>query len=163
MKEIPLTRNQVAIVDDHWYEELNKHKWKALWNVDTRSFYAATEVGGRLNKKTLYMHRIVAKTPKGMVCDLIHHITLDNRECELRNLTPKQSNMNMRLRKDNELGIRGVRKTDSGCYTARLICEGKKVLQKNFKTVEEAVRARKDAENKYFGEFAYQNDMEVSC
>jgi hypothetical protein len=163
MKEIPLTQNKIAIVDNHWFDILNQYKWKALWNVDTKSFYAATETGGKYNRKTLYMHRIVAKTPKGMVCDHINHDTLDNRESQLRNLTPKQSNMNMRLRKDNELGIRGVRKTDSGCYTARLICEGKKVLQKNFKTVEEAVKARKDAEAKYFGEFAYQENLEARC
>jgi len=163
MKEIPLTRNKVAIVDDHWFDELNQYKWKALWNVDTHSFYAATEIGGRKNRKTLYMHRIVAKTPKGMVCDHIHHNTLDNRERELRNLTPKQSNMNMRLRKDNTLGIRGVRRNYSGSYTARLICGGKRVLQKNFITINEAIVARKDAEKKYFGKFAYQSDLEASC
>ena len=163
MKEIPLTQGQVALVDDHWFDILNQYKWRALWNVDTHSFYAYTSVGGRKNTKSLYMHRIVANTPKGMVCDHIHHNTLDNRESQLRNLTPKQSNMNMRLRKDNEIGIRGVRKTDSNCYTARLICEGKQVLQKNFKTVEEAIKARKDAEIKYFGEYTYMDNSEAQC
>lgn len=155
MKEIPLTRNQIAIVDDHWFDYLNQWKWKALWNKDTKSFYAATETGGRKNKKTLYMHRIVAKTPAGMICDHIHHNTLDNRECELRNVTPGQSNMNMRLRRDNRLGIRGVRKNIYGTYTARLIVEKKRVLQKNFNTLEEALNARIEAEKEYFGEFAY--------
>lgn len=156
MKKIPLTKNQFAIVDDHWYDFLNQWKWKAIWNVDTKSYYACRDVWNPVIKKSkaLYMHRVIAKTPEGMVCDHIHHNTLDNREEELRNLTPAQSNMNMRLRKDNRLGIRGVRQTDCGTYTARLICEGKKVLQRNFTNLEDAVRARKDAEKEYFGDFA---------
>lgn len=159
MKQIPLTQNQFALVDDHWFDYLNQDKWKALWNVDTQSFYAAREIwGGKKNRKTIYMHRVVAQTPDGMVCDHIHHNTLDNREEELRNLTPAQSNMNMRLRKDNQLGIRGVRKTDSGSYTARLIYNKKQVLCRNFRTVEEAVNARSEAEKQYFGEFAFQGD-----
>lgn len=156
MKTIPLTKNQVAIVDDHWYDFLNQWKWKAIWNVDTKSYYAARDKwNSKLKKaKSIYMHRVIANTPKGMICDHIYHDTLDNREAGLRNVTPGQSNMNMRLRKDNRLGIRGVRKTDCGSYTARLICAGKKVLQKNFNNLEDAVRARKEAERKYFGDFA---------
>lgn len=159
MKEIPLTQNQVAIVNDHWYEYLNQWKWRALWNVDTKSFYAYREEWNPETKtrKAVYMHRVVARTPAGMICDHIHHNTLDNREEELRNLTPAQSNMNMRLRKDNRLGIRGVRQTECGTYTARLTIGRKTLLCKNFEKLEDAIQARKDAETKYFGTFAMEN------
>lgn len=154
MKAIPLTQGQFAIVDDYWFDYLSQWKWRAVWCKDIESYYAV-----RTSKegKTIYMHRIVAKTPQGMVCDHIHHKTLDNRECELRNVTPLQSNMNVKLRKDNQLGIKGVQKTAFGRYTARLAMGGKSLLHKNFPTLAEAMDARKNAERTYFGVFAHQD------
>ena len=156
MKQIPLTQGQFAIVDDDEFERLSEFNWKALWNKDIRGYYAAREIGGRKNKKTIYMHRLIANTPVGMVCDHIHHNTLDNRKSELRNLSPAQSNMNMRLRKDNKLGIRGIHKKECGSYMTRLVFNGEIVLCKTVKTLEEALNLRKKAEDKYFGEFSFK-------
>lgn len=52
---------------------------------------------------------------------------------------------------DNETGVRGVFfDKHSGRYVAHLIFKGKYVLRKKFKTFEEAVKARKEAEEKYY-------------
>lgn len=52
---------------------------------------------------------------------------------------------------DNETGVRGVFfDKRSGKYVAHLIFKGKCVLRKRFKTFEEAVKARKEAEEKYY-------------
>lgn len=45
MKEIVLTHNQVALVDDQDFEKLNRHKWYALKNM-SGSFYAIRNVVG---------------------------------------------------------------------------------------------------------------------
>lgn len=154
MKEIPLTQNQFAIVDDgYWFDYLNQWKWQARWAENTQSYYAIRSEGWRDNKKTILMSRVVAQTPDGMICDHINHNTLDNRESELRNVTPMQSNMNRKVFKNNKLGVKGVSKKGN-IYNARLSFQGKDVLDKNYPTIEEAIQARKEAEEKYFGIFS---------
>jgi hypothetical protein len=152
MKEIELTQGQVAIVDDWWFDYLSQWKWYADWCKNTQSFRAC-----RMEKrKCIRMHRVVAKTPDGMICDHIHHNTLDNRESELRNVSPSQSVINTKTRSDNKLGIRGVCKCKYG-YRAQMCFAGEKVLNGTFKTINEAIGARLDAEKKYFGEYSYSS------
>lgn len=94
-------------------------------------------------------------TPPGMLCDHRDHNTLDNRKQNLRNCTHAQNNLNTRVRSDNKLGIRGIRKVKNGYY-ARVHIYGKIVLSKQFPTLEEAITARKEAVLKYHGEFAHE-------
>ena len=152
MKLISLSQNQFAIVDVfYWYDYLVQWKWSARWNKSTNSFYAVRVEG----KKNIFMHRVVAKTPDGMYCDHIHHNTLDNRESELRNVTPSQSAMNRRKRRDNKLRIQGVcQPSGTKTYRAQLWFQGKRVLNKTFKTVEEAKKAYEQAVKKYHREFS---------
>lgn len=153
MKLIPLTQGQEAIVDDWWYDYLMQWKWYARWDKHTLGYYAnRCDITGGI-RKNISMHRVVAKTPDGMDCDHIHHNTLDNRESELRNVTNSQNAMNKRLVKNNTTGVTGVMR-NGGNYKAQLMFQGRYVLNKTFKTIEEATKARKEAEKKYFGEFA---------
>ena len=56
MKQIALTQNKFALVDDDMFEELNQHKWHAQKNVNT--FYAVRNVRLENGKQTLIqMHR----------------------------------------------------------------------------------------------------------
>jgi len=150
-KLIPLTQNQFAIVDDHWYEFLMQWKWYARWNPQTKSFYAVRHDKTN-HDKTIWMHRIIMNTQDSVTCDHINHNTLDNRESELRNVNSTQSAINRRIFKNNKIGIKGVRKYENG-YIAELRHNRKLVLQKKFKTLGEATQARSDAEKKYFGEY----------
>ena len=145
MKKIPLTQGQEAIVDDWWFDYLMQWKWRAQWNAGTESFYAVRGANIR-------MHRVIMKTPKGMICDHIHHDTLDNREKELRNVTMSQSMMNKRVRKNSRTGIIGV----TIFYHATLSFEGKRVLDSKFRNLDDAIKARLEAEKKYFGEYMYK-------
>ena len=63
-----------AIVDDDMYDQLSKYRWHYA------NGYAIGAVGG----KRVFMHRIVAQTPDGMVTDHINHNMLDNRRSNLR-------------------------------------------------------------------------------
>lgn len=156
MKQIPLTQNQFTTVDDHWYDYLNQWKWHARWDKTTHSYYAMRTVNG----KKVLMHRIIANTPDGMLCDHIHHNTLDNRECELRNVTPSQSVMNRRKQINNKTGVIGItRRNRSNKYRASLFCDGKMVLDKEFTNIEDAIQARLEAQRKYFGEFSLLQEV----
>lgn len=160
MKEIPLTQGQSAIVDDWWYDYLMQWEWCALWSETSGSFYAVRNEMKSGKRISVRMHRVVAKTPDDMQCDHIYHDTLDNRERKLRNVTQSQSNMNKRNQKNNKTGIVGITvRRIPGTYRATLVLDGRYVLDKTFKTIEKAIVARREAEMKYFGEFAYHEEV----
>lgn len=58
MKEMPLTQNQVAIVDDEDYEWLSEFKWYAQKHHGT--FYAVCGQG----KNRTSMHRLLTGEPE---------------------------------------------------------------------------------------------------
>lgn len=150
MKKIELTQDQVALVDDEDYEYLSQWKWGAWWNKDTKSFYARRN---DRNIKTYLMHRVVATTPRGMICDHKNHNTLDNRKENLRNVTPVQSNMNRKPKK-NSLGEPGIRPMGRG-YEVRMSIGRKPIICKTFPTLEEAVQVRDALISENHGEFSF--------
>jgi hypothetical protein len=154
MKTINLTQGQVALVDDWRYEELNQFKWHAHWNEPTQSFYATRTVGKRPFRKTIWMHRQIMNTPKGMFCDHRNNDTLNNQEYNLRNVTRSQNNMNSRLRSDNALGQRCIH-LHQNRYMVEVYKDYERVFTQSFPTLDEAIVARDEALKKYHGEFAY--------
>ncbi len=79
MKQIPLTKGYLAIVDDDDFDFLNQWKWSATEN-GTKT-YACRHFVKNNKKSKLYMHRIL--------CDakLVDHAngdSLDNRKSNLR-------------------------------------------------------------------------------
>lgn len=158
MKQIPLTQNQFAIVDDHWFDYLNQWKWLARWSKFTKSFYAVRWEGKGQDRKTIRMHRVIMNTPDRMLCDHVNHDTLLNTEENLRNVTKAQNNINRKIPTNNTTGVAGVFiRGDNGQYRAMLRFQGERVLNKTFVKFEDAVQARQEAEKKYFGEYANQN------
>jgi hypothetical protein len=156
-KEIQLTQGQVAIVDDWWFEELNRHKWYAWWNVDTKSFYAARNSKNLFGKKALiYMHREIMGVVKGEEVDHWNRVTLDNQEGNLRVCTSSQNKMNIRKRSDNTSGYKGVSKNGRG-WKATIQLNGKPYYLKTWTTEVEAARAYDEAAKRLHGEFAVLN------
>jgi hypothetical protein len=50
-RTIPLTQGQFALVDEADYESLAVFKWHAIWNINTKSFYAV-----RNGNKIIYLY-----------------------------------------------------------------------------------------------------------
>jgi len=80
-------KDKYAIVDDEDYETLSVYKWQY-----TSNGYAKRKYG----KTSLLMHRVIAKTPKGLVTDHLNHNKLDNRKSNLRVCT-QMDNMQNKL------------------------------------------------------------------
>lgn len=59
MKQIPLTQNQFALVDDEDYEYLNQWKWCAEYNKSVHSYYAVRNIRVGNKQKTIRMHRVI--------------------------------------------------------------------------------------------------------
>lgn len=158
MKFIPLTQDQQAIVSDHWYEHLAQWKWYAVWSENTGGFYAVRTEGKWPNRKRIWMHKVVAETPDGMICDHIHHNTLDNREEELRNVTLAQNAQNCRKHKNNCSGYKGVSWIKRARkFVAQIERDGRGRTIGYFDDPIEAAKAYDEVAKEYFGEFAHTN------
>ena len=88
----------------------------------------------------------------GMACDEVDHINQikhDNRWENLREVTHLQNMQNTSQRKDNATGITGVYQRENGKYRAAISVNGKKICLGTFEDFNDAVAARKAAQEKY--------------
>ncbi len=168
MKEIPLTQNKIAVVDDEDYESLILMKWHAWFNKNGDSFYAHHSVYRKGKSPTvirMHRHLMNVTNPKIHV-DHINGNTLDNRKSNLRICQSYQNNTNMRgLRSDNTTGFRGVGeyfyRADKK-WTATLSVKGNKIRLGYFDTPEDAARAFDKAARELYGEFCGKLNFEES-
>lgn len=118
------------------------------WSVDPRGYLAAT-----VNKQHKTLHNLLTNPPKGLVTDHINGNKLDNRRKNLRICTQRENSYNTKVSKNNILGVKGVSPTPAGKFRARIMVDRKEIRLGHFEKIEDAIKARKQAEIKYFGEF----------
>jgi hypothetical protein len=155
MKEIKLTQGQVALVDDEDFEYINQWKWSALKRAD--SFYAVRAYRTNYKSTTVFMHRVIMRTPNDLVVDHINHIGFDNRKMNLRNCTQAQNLHNMRAVKEGTSLYKGVCFIKNNRWAARIRVNYKRLYLGEFKTQNEAALAYNAAAIKHHGEFACVN------
>ena len=146
MREIPLTKGYVALVDDEDYERVSAFKWTA------KVLPAAVYAYRNPHNETMYLHRLILDAPSGMTVDHINHDTLDNRRCNLRLATQAQNCWNRRYSVRARSGYRGVTRNGKG-WRADIHCNGKKIYLGTHPTVEQAARAYSAKARELFGDF----------
>lgn len=154
---IPLTRGLYALIESDDSEIVSQYNWQSKFlNRGEGLYYAVTwvrhEVEGK--QKFLMMHRLLLNTP--LWVDHKNRATLDNRRhANLREATPSENSRNRRP--DRGCGIKGVSfNRQIGKWHARIALEGRRIHLGFYATKEEASAARKAAEAKYHGEFAFK-------
>lgn len=60
------------------------------------------------NSKGVFLHRLIAETPRGLVTDHINRNKLDNRRSNLRTVSNRANLLNGGLSKNNTSGVTGV-------------------------------------------------------
>lgn len=156
MKEIPLTKGKVAIVDDDMYEYLMQ--WK--WYCSTQNRAVRTTGDGK-NQKMIYMHREILKTPDGMETDHVSMDTLDNRRENLRISTRAQNSANKKKYSTNTSGYKGVSwDKRARKWIAQITINYKNRRLGHFDNPESAAKAYMDAAKEGFGSFARGNEIE---
>ncbi len=113
VKEIPLSKGQVTIVDDEDYEELSRWTWHASWNESVGSYYARRnrrENNGRGAQPRMHRQILGVRDDPSVIVDHRNRNTLDNRRENLRVATIGQSNVNRR--QISTTGYRGVWRGD---------------------------------------------------
>lgn len=149
MREIRITRGQVAIVDDEDYEWLSEYSWY----FDGQ--YAATKP--KRYKNATLMHRLIMQTPKGFETDHINRAKLDNRKSNLRICTTAENQRNRLKQKNNTSGYKGVVRSQQNTWFGQIMLKGETLRTPRFKTPEEAAKAYEVLAHGLFGEFARTN------
>lgn len=131
------------------------------WHRDKDDYIVANcNINGK--NTTIKMHRIVMDVlDDNTVCvDHKNHINYDNRKTELRIATNMQNSMNTIMPKNNTSGYKGVswNKEKQKWEVYITINRNRKHLG-YYNDFEDAKMARKKAEEKYFGEYSYNNSM----
>lgn len=138
-----------AIVNLKHYNIVTKYKWG--YSND----YVATKVAN----KRIYLHRLITEATEDEVVDHINHNKLDNRDGNLRRCTNQQNQWNSKMSLNNTSGVIGVtwNKRDKR-WVAQMTYNGKGVCIGGYVSKDDAIAARKKAEEEYFGDFRYKGD-----
>ena len=125
------------------------------WRINSEGYVVSSH-----QKNHIYMHRLVTNCPSDMDVDHQNHITHDNRKENLRICSTSRNLMNHVIKSNNTSGVTGVywikRRQN---WRVDIGVNGKSIFIGYFNNFDEAVKARKEAEEKYFGEFSYDNSM----
>jgi hypothetical protein len=124
------------------YGEVAKH----TWCISKQGYVVAN-----INKKVVKINRHLLNYP--LCVDHINGDKTDNRRENLRICTFEQNSHNQRKPK-NKVGFQGIDITANGKYRARISVKGKEVRLGNFSVLNDAINARLEAEEKYYGEYA---------
>lgn len=120
-----------------------------VWSMNGKGYPVAN-----IGPKPTTLHRYLLQLPKGVLGDHINGNTLDNRKCNLRACTHQENSYNRGINKNNKSGVTGVRWDKAAKkWAARITIEHSNKNLGYFDDFTEAVKARRAAEIKYFGEF----------
>lgn len=157
MKEIKITRNRVALVDDEDYGYLNQHKWTAQRNRNGGVYYAVRRIGN----KHISMHRVIMKiTDPKIFVDHIDHEGLNNRKYNLRLCSNSDNKKNVRSRigsTSKYLGVNWHKPLNK--WRAGIKFNGKNIHLGYSHDEKEAALLYNKFAKKYHGEFANLNSI----
>lgn len=130
------------------YDKIKDYCW---------SFANNYVVANSLNKKcNIRMHRLIMGVSDDKVVDHKKHNPYDNRKKNLQVVTQAQNVRNIKKNRDIEskkyVGVQQRGKK----YRAQINFDNNRYYLGTFDTFEEVVQARLQAEEKYFGEYRYQ-------
>lgn len=128
------------------------------WYFDSKNYLKARDGQDKISLHKLVMGTIGA--PSEIEVDHIKQKRYDNRKSQLRIATNSQNQFNKGLRKNNTSGFTGVIWNEKEQIWKSFIgIDYECIYLGRFNTKEEAIKARKEAEEKYFGEWSYDNSQ----
>lgn len=152
--------------DEFWFDLEDYDLIKDYsWHVHHK-YLVSSGRGSKEERKETYMHRVVMGNPDKQY-DVDHIYTehkFDNRKCNLRIVNRSQNNSNKVIQKNNTSGVPGVKKS-SKCpnkWEVFININKKYTHLGTFSDFDEAVAVRKAAEDKYYGDYSYDNSQKIA-
>lgn len=130
------------------------------WTINSRGYL--------LNRKNQEFHRLILglyknKAFDAFVVDHINHNPLDNRKSNLRICKQIDNTHNSKIQRNNTSGVTGVQwMKDKNKWRASIGINNQKKYLGDFDNIQDAIDARRKAEEKYFGEYSYNNSMSMT-
>ena len=138
-------------IDDSLYFLCNKNDWYAkkcynyYWKTNDKQEGRNYITAKNEEDKKIFFHRYIMDCPSNLQVDHINGNVFDNRVENLRIVTKNDNLANLKIRKNNQSGVTGVGKVETG-WRAR-ITRNKKVYDLGtYDNFEDAVDARRRAE-----------------
>jgi hypothetical protein len=153
LREIPLTRGKVAIVDDADHGWLSAFKWHCTSDGYASRTASLRENGRVVRRWSEHMAVAIMGRRLGMQVDHANGDTLDNRRSNLRHATLSQNRANRRRRRKFSSEYKGVHRHGDR-WTAVIVHNGVHFHLGRFKCQEEAAAVYAKAAREKFGEFA---------
>lgn len=112
------------------------------------------------NHKEIIMHRLIMDCYSENQIDHQKHNKLDNRKEMLRIVTNQQNSLNSPVQINNKSSVTGVHfeKNTRKWYTY-ISYKNKRIFLGRYDSFNDAVKIRKEAEEKYFGKYSYDNSI----
>jgi hypothetical protein len=159
MKQIPLTQEKFALVDDEDYEFLMQWKWYFSQGYAARGA-SYVDCNGKSKTKILKMHRVLLNPELHVHVDHINGNALDNQKVNLRLCTHGENMKNSKIRKTNTSGFKGVYLDKRvNRFVAQISINGKRTHIGSFKTAIEAAIAYNEKAKTEYGKFANLNKI----
>lgn len=161
MKEIKLTRGQVALVDDKDFNWLNQWKWHIRKGRSDKKWYATHTIRIGMKYKVILMHRfILGLTDSKIQCDHKDGDSLNNQRSNLRSATNTQNQQNKKKRQYCSSKYKGVTWCkDHQKWRVRIIIDRKPLTIGYFCEEIDAAVAYNESAKKHFKEFASLNEL----
>lgn len=120
---------------------------------------------GKLFGRDIFAHQLAFLYMIGKIPEKIDHIDhdgLNNCWNNLREATQQQNQANRQIGKNNTSEYKGVHWfKERKCWRARIGCNGKRISLGLFSNKEDAARAYNVAAMKFFGKYAYLNEIKL--
>ena len=161
-----LNTNEEFYFDLEDYDKIKDYCWVIANDGYAKSTVHYKDKDNKDKKYTVLMHRIIMNPENNKIYIDHKHgedTRNDNRKYNLRFATPSQNSMNRGLQSNNTYGTTGVywnkRKNK---WTAGITFQKKKYYLGDYDRLEDAVKARKEAEEEYYGEYAYDVSVKAN-
>lgn len=133
-------------------DKVKGYRWTTIKPSKGKFIYVVSKT----EKDQILLHRFIMDCPNGKLVDHINHDTLDNRKYNLRVCTKQQNEFNKKAPLNNASGIIGVSfDKKAKKWEAYITLNKHRKSLGRFKNKNDAVEARRMAEEKYFGEYRY--------
>jgi hypothetical protein len=143
-----------TLVDKEDYIKVKDYCWCRTVGIGG-VFYSIANAKGKHYSSSVYMHSIILPTKEGIIPEHKDGDGLNNRKLNMRTASSSQNSMNTKVSKRNTSGVKGISwNIKQNKWESCLSVGGKRVLRKLFKNKSDAIKARKDAEQRYQKDFS---------